>query len=120
MCSSDLEIINKRIAKIKGKDQFELNFLNGIKRKIEQGEPIRNIKLNLEEEKIIWNLDLLSIKPVIYVTNLNEKDYSIFSSNNFSKIVKQIADNYAIPVVPLSWELENQLSKLSSQEKKIF
>ena len=121
LISSDLDIINKRIEKIKNKNQsFEFNLLNKIKNKIESGESIRNINLDQKEEKIIKNLGLLSIKPIIYVTNLNEKDFKNFFDNKFYKIVKEIADKFSIKVIPLSCDLENQLSKLSNKDKKDF
>lgn len=120
LISSDLEIINKRIEKIKNKESSEFNLLKKIKSEIEKGLLIKDVNLDPEEKKIVKNLGLLSIKPIIYVANLDEKSLKNFFDNKFYKIVKEIADEFSIKVIPLSCELENQLSKLSCKEKKDF
>lgn len=44
-----------------------------VKEKLNQGVPARNISLNKEEIEAIRRLNLLTMKPVIYVFNVSEK-----------------------------------------------
>lgn len=129
---SDLDILNKRLEKFKKnkllqnkQDIFEFDLLTKIKEKLEQGESIRNLNLNQEEKNFLFKeLCLFSIKPIIYVINLSEKDYCDnfpnFTNVQHYQTVKQIADKISAEIVVLSCNLENQLSKFSIDEKKNF
>src|SRR5690606_28647601 len=77
---SDLEIINRRLSKvekmIKGDKSYQKEFelLKLIKENIENGNSIRNISFSQEEKDILKELNLLSIKPTLYVCNILEDD----------------------------------------------
>ena len=77
---SDLEQIDKRLARLEKQAKAdkslkpELELLLKVKKVLEEGKPARSLELSDEEEKIIKNFALLTLKPVIYVANVSEED----------------------------------------------
>ena len=109
----DLETVDKQIEKISKKlrdcykdDIKYLSFLNKIKIKLEKSENLRNLGLDKDEMDLIKNLNLLTLKPVLYVCNVSEKDLNngnIFT-NNVSESIK--AENSEILTLAVSLEAE--------------
>ncbi len=109
----DLETVDKQIEKISKKlragykdDIKYLSVLNKIKIKLEKSENLRNLGLDKDEIDLIKNLNLLTLKPVLYVCNVSEKDLNngnIFT-NNVSESIK--AENSEILILAVSLEAE--------------
>ncbi len=97
----------------------EIEILSKFKEQLENGEPIRKKdNYNKEEKWLINELRLLSAKPVIYVANVSENE---IEGNKHSDIVKEIAKEEDAPVIVLSSKIEEEISKLESEnEKKEF
>lgn len=125
---SDLDVIEKRMQKIekkvlstKDKDGiYELELLKKIKEAFLNGDSARNLDLNSRELDIIKSFNLLTIKPLIYVANVNEeeiKDPTI--NNNYNRLV-ELANKEGSIVVPISAKIESELVGLEELEKKEF
>lgn len=79
---ADLETITKRLKKleIEAKGNREATLLQTIAvfKKAEailaEGQPARQLELDDEEKKLIKNLNLLTLKPLLYVNNIDEKE----------------------------------------------
>ena len=73
---SDLDIIQKKLEKDKKKllDKKEVDILKEKLSELSKGEEIKF--KNLEEEKLLSNIGLLSIKPKIIVCNVDEENLS--------------------------------------------
>ena len=87
----DLETVDKQIEKISKKlragykdDAKYLSILQKIKNELEKSENIRNLGLDKDEMILIKDLNLLTLKPVLYVCNVSEKDLS--NGNVFSSV----------------------------------
>ena len=52
----------------------ELELMEKIKQILEEGKPARSIELTEDEEKLVKTLQLLTIKPIMYVANLDEEE----------------------------------------------
>src|SRR3989344_9612689 len=76
---SDMATLSKQ-HEPKGKASKEEIFLYGVVQKLEkkmdEGIPARNIELDDEEKAAVKQLNLLTIKPVIYVFNVSENQLS--------------------------------------------
>jgi GTP-binding protein YchF len=77
---ADLSAVERRLAKAtkdaKSHDKEILKFkdlLNRIKDVLAAGKPARDLEYSDEEKALLKGLDLLSLKPIIYVLNNNEK-----------------------------------------------
>src|SRR5699024_12545946 len=96
---ADLETVSKRydkaekMAKQKDKDAVqEFNVLNKLKQALEEGKPARSVSLTEEEEKIAHGLHLLTLKPVLYVSNVAGFEVADVVINAYVKKVRIFAD----------------------------
>lgn len=124
---SDLEQIDKRLARLEKQAKAdkslkpELELLLKVKKVLEEGKPARSLELSDEEEKIIKNFALLTLKPVIYVANVSEEDaHNNGQDNEMVKKVKEMAKKSNDETVVISCEIESEISELSEDEKQLF
>lgn len=124
---SDLEQIDKRLARLEKQAKAdkslkpELELLLKVKKVLEEGKPARFLELSDEEEKIIKNFALLTLKPVIYVANVSEEDaHNNGQDNEMVKKVKEMAEKSNDETVVISCEIESEISELSEDEKQLF
>ncbi len=123
---SDLEIVEARLSKIekkalttKDKDSMmELELFNRIKTALDNNIPARKLDYDKEEEKILKSFGLLSLKPVIYVANVNEDDLN--EENNYVKLVKEHAERNMSECVVMCAKIESELSELNEDDKMSF
>lgn len=125
---SDLESVNNRIGKQESKARitkdktalYEMPILLALKETLEQGTPARLTK-GLSQEQMDYarkNFFLLTLKPILYVANVAEDDYGDLSNCANYQAVKEIADQENAVCIPLSCEIEYEISQLSSPEEK--
>ena len=125
---ADLDTVTKRIEKIENKARIlkdkesvlEMSALTPLKEALESGIAARNVKLTQEQEEVVYNYHLLTKKSIIYVANVAEEDLlDIEHCENYLK-VKEYASKEHNEVIPVSCEIESQLSELSNEEKAEF
>lgn len=124
---SDLEVIDNRISRIGKKAmmtkdkqvQAEISVLEKLKTSLEQNISIRQIDLSEEELKIIKPFNLLTLKPIIYMANVNEEDL-VRNGNQYVDIVREYASKENSEVIIVSAKIESELSELDEEEKKEF
>lgn len=124
---SDLEVVENRIGKIgkkaamtRDKDiQNEVNILTKAKEALEQNKPLRSIDFNDEEKNILKHFNFLTIKPIIYMANVNEEDL-IEGTNNYVEKLKEYAKLENSKVIIVSAKIESELGELSLEEKQVF
>ena len=123
---SDMEILDRRIAKTtKGLKadkslQGELDILNQVKATLEEGKSIRTMDLSDDDWAFVRSLDLLSSKPVIYVSNVSEDDLVDDGVNNdMVKAVREFAATENSEVVVICAQIEAEISELETEEEKL-
>lgn len=122
---SDLEILERRIAKakkmLKGDKglQKEIDLLEKIIAWLEDGKSARAMDLGREDMVFMKSLDLLSAKPVIYAANVSEED-AASEENPYVDQVRKLAASEGSDVVVLCAKIEAELSQLSDEEKEMF
>ena len=122
---ADLDVIAKRIEKIEKKAKMKVDHesvaeyeaLTLIKQALEDGKMARTVKLTDEQMSLVRNFSFLTMKPMIYVLNISEDDIA-----NADKLVSEVKtaigeDN---KVVAISAKIEEELSKLSDEDKEMF
>ena len=106
---SDVEIIERRIDRVKKQMKGdkslagELALLERVKAAMDEGRPARSLEYTKEEEEIMREIALISMKPVLYAANLAENDFSQGVENNrFYKEVVEYAAEEKSEVIPVS------------------
>lgn len=120
---SDLEIIDNRINKIgkkamttkDKKDLLEIELLNKLKSNLESGISVRNTFLSSDELSIISSFNLITLKPIIYVCNVNEID--VATGNKYTSLVEEYAKNEGSEVVAICAKIESELVELPEEEQ---
>ncbi|MFA4973807.1 MAG: redox-regulated ATPase YchF [bacterium] len=122
---ADLEIITKRHEKLghaaKGGDKAakaELPVLEKLKIAIEAGKPARKAGLSEDETKVLDATGLITIKPVLYVLNVNESD--VKSPSERVKTALAYAAKEGAPAMEICGSIEDELADLSDEEKRAF
>ena len=117
MMLADIESLQKRLDKKNKKniDENLLKILESAFEKLNSGIDLSSLSSEYED-KIINQTGLLSIKPKIYVCNVDEE--SVKNGNNYTiDFVKKFGiDNSII----ISADIENQINQLEKEEKKNY
>jgi len=117
MMLADIESIQKRLDKKNKKnlDDEELNLLQDVFEHINNGKNPKDLS-NKYEKKILNKSGLLSIKPNIFVCNIDEK--SIQKGNKYTEnFIKKFGKKNTLII---SAEIENQINELEQEEKKNY
>ena len=124
---SDVEIIERRIDRtkkaMKGDKTLasELALLERVKEALEDGKPARSLEYTPEEEAIMREIALISLKPVLYAANVSEDDFQKGIENNqYVKKVEEIASGEGSLVMPVSARIEEEVAQLDADEKEMF
>lgn len=121
---ADLDIVKNRLEKVAKKartskdkkDLLEVEALEKAKKSLENNIPLRLVDYTEEEKLILKSYSFLTIKPIIYLANINEEEVSL-EDNEYVKKVKEYAEKENAKVVKLCAKLEEDLSSLDELEK---
>lgn len=124
---SDLDVIERKLQKIKNKAQSgdkeaqkELQLLLSAENVLKQNSLLKNSNFSKEEIKYLNSLNLITIKPTIYVANIDESNVSQPELNlNYIKI-KEYVKNTNDLVIPISIKIENEINLLDESTKQVF
>ncbi|PMH41796.1 redox-regulated ATPase YchF [Vibrio sp. 10N.286.49.B3] len=132
----DIEIINLELAladldsceraifrqtkKAKGGDQdakFEIAVLQKLLPILTEGGMARSLELSKEELAAIGYLNFLTLKPTMYIANVNEDG---FDNNPYLELVREYAAKENNVVVPVCAAIESELSELDDEDREEF
>jgi ribosome-binding ATPase len=119
----DLESVEKKIAKTEKvaksgdtKARKELETLQEFKKALESGLNARAVDVAKEDLEAVKDLHLLTIKPVLYVANVDEA--SILTGNDFvDRLRAKVAEENA-EVIVLCAAIESQIAEFDDAEEK--
>ena len=126
---ADLDTVNKRIEKVENKARiqkdkeslYEMSVLSLLKPVLDNGQPARMVNLTDEQKEFVeTNYHLLTNKPIIYVANVGEGDLSDLDNAKYYQQVKDFALKEGNEVIPVSCEIESELSELSPEERDMY
>lgn len=125
---ADLDSVASRLEKTEKKAKqgdkdakFEVEVLNKLKAKLENGEPARSADLTKEERALANTMFLITTKPVIYACNIAETDLGKNEDDiKFIKEVKEFAKKEGSEVLVISAKVEQELTELDEDEKQMF
>ena len=106
--------------KAKGGDKdakFEMPVLEKILKHVEEGHMVRSLELTKEEKAAVDYLNFLTIKPTMYIANVNDDG---FENNPYLDQVQKIADEEGAIVVAVCAEIESELSEMDDEDRVEF
>ena len=119
---ADLETLEKRMGKTAKvlrvgdkKAEAEMNICRKVKAWLEEGKPARTLQCEKDEMLIVRDLSLLTLKPVVYVANVDEGD---LRGKNYSTIVGLIAEQEKAGLVVICGDMESEIALLENAEEK--
>lgn len=119
----DLDSIEKKFARVEkaarvgdAKAKVELEILTRVKNALFQGKSVRAVGLTDDEKAAISDLQLLTIKPVIYVANVDET--SIQTGNEYVDQLKAAVAEENAEVIVLCAAIESQIAEMEDAEER--
>ena len=120
----DLDTVGKRIQKVEkmaktggdkdAKRTFEI--LSIIKNHLETGNSARTAQITEDDFEFIEDLSLLTVKPVLYVCNVDEA--SVNTGNKYVDLVKEAVKNENAEVLIISAKIESEIAELEDYEER--
>ena len=124
---ADIEMLERRIDKAKkaGKGDkkylHEADILERLLEHLNAGKNARSYDCSEEEREIIEQSELLTLKPVIYAANMDEKTFSSgYESNAYYNAVLEHARMEGAQVLPICAKVEQEIAELPEDEKEMF
>jgi GTP-binding protein YchF len=121
---ADLDSVEKGIlryskfAKSGDKDaKAKKTFFENLQAHINEGNPARSFEFTGDQRLDIRDLHLLTMKPVLYIANVDEDG---FEGNAFLDVVKDIAEKGGAEVVVICNKLEAEIGELEDDERDEF
>jgi len=120
---ADLETVEKRIdrsskmIKADKKYQFELDTWKKVREALQNEKMARSLDYSEEEQEVIKDAFLLTMKPILYVANVSEEQLSDDNDANV-KAVEEYAKQDKAEVIKLCVKIEEELSSLDGDDKK--
>jgi len=124
---ADMDMVERRIDRAKkaakGDRKYlqEAELLEGLLTHLNEGKTARSYECTNEDREIIAESELLSLKPVIYAANMDEKTFaSDYMNNPYYVKVKSIAESEGAVVLPICAKVEQEIAELPQEEKQMF
>ena len=121
----DLDSVDRRIDKIRKQaitgdkeKKSENDILTKCKSHLEDGISLRELSLDNNEVKWIKHLNLITLKPLVYVANIDES--LISSDNEHINNLKEVVNKEGLILIKICASLEEQLYDLTEEEKNLF
>lgn len=119
---ADLALVDKRLEGVKNKGKAgdkkfikEAEFLQRLREALDAAKPARSVFMAENEREYLKDLPLLTLKPVLYVANVDE-------SGNREQVeaVRKIAEAEGAKTVVLCAKLEAEITELSPEEAEEY
>jgi len=119
----DLETVEKRLERVKKlaktgnkEAQAEFEVLDKVKTSLEQGVSVRALNFTEKEMEFVKLLQLITIKPVMYVCNVDEE--AAVDGNEYVEKVKEAVKNENAEVLFLAVGTEADINELEDYEER--
>lgn len=127
LAMSDLEIVTNRLDRIKKKAETskdkdalkEVELLEKCKNILVSGDILRHHEFNEDELLILKPFNFITLKPMIYLANVNEVDL-VTGTNQFIDKVREYVNNDGSTLILMCAKIESELVELEDSEKKVF
>lgn len=117
---ADLESLKKRYNSVSKKNNPELesekSFLFESINWLESGKMMFEMSMHDDFANFIKSMHLITIKPVLYVCNVNEED--VVNGNHYTKSVEEFAKKRGLSIVIISAAIESEIAVIEDETEK--
>lgn len=123
---SDLETVEKRLAKVERMKRLSKEaakeaalkqpLLERLEEALSNGRAGRSLNLTKEEKALVYDLHLITLKPMLYLCNVDEE--SILEGNPHVEKVKEIAQREGSDALIICGKIESEIATLESEEER--
>ncbi len=121
---ADLESVDRQLVKAeknaKTNEKSALAFrdlLRKVKAHLDEGQPVRTLALDDNEQSALRELHLITAKPVMYIANVDEGG---FENNPYLDTVRRLAADEGAGVVAICAAIEAEIAQLDDEDKAEF
>lgn len=121
----DLESVDKKLQRIEkaartsgdAKAKAEVEVLHRYKKVLEQGKSARTVDVSDEERLAVADLHLLTIKPVVYVANVDETSLAA-GTNEYVEQLRAAAAEEGAEVIVICAAIEAQIAEIEDLDER--
>ncbi len=121
---SDLEQTDRRLERLNRQIKSDsslishVNTLQKLRDHLNEGNFARSMVINEDEKYALVELNLLTMKPYLYIANISEDDLK----NPSPHLVKlnELAMNEGVEVIPICAKIESELAEMEEDESLLF
>jgi len=124
---ADIEVVERRLDKAKKnaksgdkKYKREMEMCEELLTHLSDGKPASTYEFTDEDKDILQDGGLLSVKPVIYVANLDEDGMADYANNEQYKALAALAAEQGAAVLPVAAKFEEDIAGMEAEEAEMF
>ncbi len=125
---SDLDVLQKRLEKVERKalttkDKQSLIEVSALKKLIaglQDEKMAKSVELSYDEKNAARDFNLITMKPIIYVGNVDEESYADPYANPHFKALADFAKENNSECIPISALIEEELSRVTPEERREY
>jgi len=124
---ADIEIVERRLERAKKnakggdkKYKREAEMCEALIAHLTEEKPAREFEFTEEDQDILIDGGLLTVKPVIYAANLDEDGMSHLAENANFKALSEYAARHGAAVLPVAAKFEEDIADMDAEEAQMF
>ncbi len=124
---ADIEIVERRLERAKKnakggdkKYKREAEMCEALIAHLTEEKPARDFAFTDEDQDILTDGGLLTVKPVIYAANLDEEGMSHLAENANFKALSAYAEKQGAAVLPVAAKFEEDIAEMDEEEAQFF
>ncbi|MBP3941063.1 MAG: redox-regulated ATPase YchF [Christensenellaceae bacterium] len=127
LCLADLESVERRAERVqklaKSGDKtarMEQDLLGRLSAMLGEALPARRVEMTEAEAELIRDLNLLTLKPILFIANVGEEEVADADNNPHVQKVQQYAAEEGAEVIAVSAKVESEIAELDDEDAKEF
>ena len=124
---ADMEIVERRLERARKnaksgdkKYKRETEMCEALLAHLTEEKPARDFEFTEEDQDILTDGGLLTVKPVIYAANLDEDGMSHLEANANFKALSDYAAGHGAAVLPVAAKFEEDIAEMEPEEAQMF
>lgn len=117
-----MERLGRKVKSGDKEAKAEYDVLVKLQEALENEKPARSLELTEDEKKLVKHFHLLTMKPVLYVTNVSEDGIHEAENgqNPYVEKVREFARAEGSGVVIISAKVESEIAEMEEEDKAMF